>query len=349
MPWLLASAITIASCTSTAHPPAPTTALLPEGTSVTVYPVLLAGQPNRDVAMVLGILLERGGVTQVEVAESAFVPPAGADFGSITQAFGSHVTNHGLSTGCALLAAMDGVPGRSVDAVAGSLVKADGTVAWTERLAAGNAEFDRARPGEPMECLQLLAERLRAPLHLRTPSADAKPTKLEQRMAAAAGVPEQAELDSMAQRLASLRQEGKPVLRIAAPRIGASWSAEAATKMAQALRAQGFGDVTVADSPIPFTAKPSSNEQTMLWSAARSLQQLIRAGTPQKEYWLCADFLQAGPQQFGAVHTFLLSPTGDWVVVDYQNSHHEDFQQVAPKSLDDCALLAAKRLAASFR
>jgi hypothetical protein len=349
MPWLLASAITIASCASTAHPPAPTAAPLPEGTSVTVYPVLLAGQPNRDAALVLGILLERGGITEVEVADSAFVLPAGADFGSITRAFAAHVANQELGTGCALLAAFDGVPGRSVDAVAGSLVRANGTVAWTERLAAGNAEFDRARPGEPMECLELLAERLREPLHLHTPNADAKPTKLEKRMAAAAGVPEQAELDSMAQRLASLRQKGKPALRIAAPRIGASWSAEAATKLAQALRDQGFHEVALADAPLSFSAKPSSNEQTMLWSAARSLQQLIRAAPPHKEHWLCADFLQAAPQQFGAVHTFLLSPEGDWVVVDYQNSHHDDFQQVAPKSLDDCALLAARRLAAAFR
>jgi hypothetical protein len=311
--------------------------------------VLLAGQQNRDVAMVLGIFLERGGLSQVELADAAFAPPVGADFDTITKAFEAHVASSKLATGYALLASFDGVPGRGVDSVAGSLVKADGTLAWSERLASGNSDFDRARPSEPMECLQLLAERLRAPLNLHAPSDDARPTKLEQRMAAAAGIPEQAELDAIDQRLATLRRQGKPALRIAPPRIGKQWPAEAASKLAVALREQGFREVTVADAPLQFTAKPSSNEQTMLWSAARSLQQLIRAAPPQKDYWLCADFLQAEPQHFGAVHTFLLSPTGDWVVVDYQNSHHEDFQQVAPKSPDDCAVLAAKRLAAAFR
>jgi hypothetical protein len=36
---------------------------------------------------------------------------------------------------------------------------------------------------------------------------------------------------------------------------------------------------------------------------------------------------------------------GEWVVADFQNSHHEDFQSIAPAGVTDCDKLVAKRLA----
>jgi hypothetical protein len=50
-----------------------------------------------------------------------------------------------------------------------------------------------------------------------------------------------------------------------------------------------------------------------------------------------------------AVHTYLLSPAGELVVADFQNSHHEDFKRVAPDSATRCCELAALRLASYLR
>ena len=46
-----------------------------------------------------------------------------------------------------------------------------------------------------------------------------------------------------------------------------------------------------------------------------------------------------------AVHTYLLSPAGELVVVDFQNSRHADFARAARDSAARCCELVAQRLA----
>jgi hypothetical protein len=87
----------------------------------------------------------------------------------------------------------------------------------------------------------------------------------------------------------------------------------------------------------------------MLWSAAKSIQQAVRAAPVQKDYLLFTDFLMESAGKAGAVHTFLLSPAGELVVVDFQNSHHDDFQRLSPASAEDCSELAAIRLASCLK
>jgi hypothetical protein len=45
------------------------------------------------------------------------------------------------------------------------------------------------------------------------------------------------------------------------------------------------------------------------------------------------------------VHFVVCEKSGDWVLVDFQNSTHEDFQRISPKSVEDCDRLAVERLA----
>src|ERR1041385_3248278 len=59
--------------------------------SVTVYPVSLAGRPDADVANVVGILLERGGLQQVELEPAAFVPDGGQELAAEAAAFATFV------------------------------------------------------------------------------------------------------------------------------------------------------------------------------------------------------------------------------------------------------------------
>jgi hypothetical protein len=338
-----ATLLAAASCQNPA-PPAQQQGELPANASVTVFPVLLGGNPSPDVANVVGIMLERGGLQQVELEAATFTPDKGQDFAAQAAAFGAFAAKHGLKTDFALFASFQGSQ-RRVEAVNGALVDKQGKVVWFDRQQQGSQAFDKAKPGEPLECVMLLAQQLRTPLRLLDPLREGAPaSKLEQRMKQKAGVPPKAEFDAMAARLLALRKAGKPSIRVFPARVGTDWSADSAKALAAAIEQAGFATAAAAIEPIRFTVQASSNEQQVLWSAAKSIQEAVRAAPPQQAYLLFTDFLMAGKDEAGAVHTFLLSPAGEFVVVDYQNSHHEDFQRLSPASAEDCCRLAAIRL-----
>jgi hypothetical protein len=317
---------------------------LPANASLTVFPVLLAGKPSPDVANVVGIMLERGGLQHVELEAAAFAADQGQDFAAQAQAFGTFAAARGIATDYALLASFQGSPGR-VEAVNGAIVDKHGRVVWSDRQQKGSAAFDKAKPGLPMDCAVLLAQRLRAPLHLADPfRAGAPASRLEQRMNQQAGMPPKAELEAMAVRLAALRKAGRPGILVLPPRLGTDWSADAAKTLAAAIEKAGFAWAQAAEEPVRFAVQPSSNEQQVLWSAAKSIQEAVRAAPPGQQYLLFTDFLMESKDKAGAVHTFLLSPAGELVIVDYQNARHEDFQRLSPASAAACCELAAVRL-----
>ena len=81
---------------------------------------------------------------------------------------------------------------------------------------------------------------------------------------------------------------------------------------------------------------------------ARAFRDFLRKNPPETGYALLADYgigkSESGKTTVGAVHLIVCDRQGDWVLVDYQNSHHADFQEIDPRSRDDCNRLAARRL-----
>jgi hypothetical protein len=49
------------------------------------------------------------------------------------------------------------------------------------------------------------------------------------------------------------------------------------------------------------------------------------------------------------VHFVVCDRAGEWVIADLQNNHHEDFQRIDPKVLEDCDRLVLERLRAQLR
>ena len=120
-----------------------------------------------------------------------------------------------------------------------------------------------------------------------------------------------------------------------------------ASLLAEELAPVGFKSVVAADAGPMLDLKGSPNEQEVLWRAARQVRTWVQQHKPQSEYVLVADFAigrTAKETKVAAVHWIICDRQGDWVLVDYQNSHHADFQQVAPKSVEDCVRLVEIRL-----
>ena len=90
------------------------------------------------------------------------------------------------------------------------------------------------------------------------------------------------------------------------------------------------------------------DEQKVLWDTARAFRTFVRKNPPATEYALFADYGVFSPSpdrsKVSHVHFIVCDRAGGWVIVDFQNSHHRDFQEIDPKSPEDCSRLLVKRL-----
>ena len=323
----------------------------PTARSITVFPVVLGGTPNAQAATVVGSLLERGGMPDVQVGEARFVPDPAHDLAGRAAAFTAFVKQQKLATDRALFVDVGGSPKTGIDRVQAVLVDADGKVLWSEQQKAGEPGFDRQRPKEPLDCCIFVAQRLREPLGLADPlRADAKDGKLGASMKADAGVPSPQEQAAMQQRLARFAEHAATTsIRVLPPRLGKQHDGAAAADLAQRLVAAGFAKASAAATAIPFETRASSNEMAVLWSGAAALQKAVRAAAPGEDYLFATDFLMADEHKVGAVHCYLLAPNGDLLWADHRNSHFDDFRKLDPKTVADCVQLAAGRATATWR
>ena len=121
-----------------------------------------------------------------------------------------------------------------------------------------------------------------------------------------------------------------------------------ADQLADVLNQQGICQAVASDTDPKLSVKGDPNEQKVLWDTAQSFRQFLRDNPPTTQYALLADYglgrLADGQQSVNHVHLILCERTGDWVLVDFQNSHHPDFQSINPETIDDCNRLAAIRL-----
>lgn len=317
--------------------------------SLTIYPIQMAGHPRKDVAAFVAQLLERGGMDSIEVDAAVFSPDEKASFDDQAGAFAAFVTERDLSTEYALYGAVVGSPQRGVDEIHAVLVDAGGNVVWSDRQTRESAAFKQSNPADPMSCTVFLVERLRDPLDLLDPArADTAEGKWADYWRRDSLVATDAERDEMQGRLARLIESAPRATVLVYPaRIGDSWSAECASRLAEEINRRGLLRASVAETSIEFEIKPSGNQQKVLWSGARSIRDLLRADPPGTQYVLLADYLLPGDSggEARGVHTFLMEADGDWVVVDFQNSHHDDFNKILPSSHDECCDLTVVRLA----
>ncbi len=110
---------------------------------MTVFPIVLnSGAPipgvspamSKNIAEMVGLLLERGGMKPIEIAAAQFSPPKDADLAKLAVAFGRFVQSRNLKTDYALCGQFIGTPGKGADEIRLAVVDRQGKVVLADRL-----------------------------------------------------------------------------------------------------------------------------------------------------------------------------------------------------------------------
>jgi len=331
---------------------------------ITVFPVALSIANENDkgvedigkeMGKVLGVLLEQAGMESLEPTDSVFVLPSDVDFDEAAGAFGEFVRANPIETDYALYAEVVGRKGDApqFDEIRSVVVDKAGNCLWVDRQTPRDADFKRIKPSCLMTACVLLSERVRKQLGIPksagNESADGKFTRMAAQDSPA---PDEAEWNAMEKRQAIMKKATPSVkvaifpVRLSDEKVGKDDSAH----LAQLLNKKKLCAAEVVDSSLRVKIEPSHNEQKMLWDLARAFQDHVRQNPPEADYALLADYMISPRDgRVMAVHFVVCDRDGEWVIVDFQNDHHVDFQSVDPKTHEDCGRLVAKRLRGYLR
>jgi hypothetical protein len=331
---------TAASATGT-----PETRLSPDA-AFTVMPVVLAGNPMRDVADVVGMMLEQQGLANVSTTGVVYEPERDVSPAERAGALARTADAGSVVADYLLFAEIEGTPGSGVSGISVLLADGDGTLLWSEHHAPGEPAFDAAQPADPMACCVFIVDRLRTRFEL--PGEPVADGPMARRWAAKSGTPPDEEYSAMearAERMGRALEDGARLV-VLPVRLGDDASTEDASLLAEILHEELGLHAEPEQSPLQIEVQPARNEQKMLWQMASAFRDHVREHPPEADYVLFADYyLSPRDGRAMAVHFAVCDRAGEWVVVDYQNSHHDDFQAVAPASAEDCNRLVARRLA----
>ncbi|MCC6677378.1 MAG: hypothetical protein IT436_09555 [Phycisphaerales bacterium] len=313
--------------------------------AITVAPTRMAGRSFPQVGEVIAVMLERSGMTDLETSEEAFAPPPGADLAATAAALGEFIRDHPATTEYLLFTEFALTRREGIAEVRAIVVGAQGEVVWMDRQVRGDADFERIKPEEPMDCCVLVVDRLRPVLALDEMRDEGdRIGKIEACWRARTGVPDRAERAAIEERGAAFRKAAADATLMVFPaHAGDAFSTESAASIASMINERKLARATAADAGPRFEIPGDSNEQKVLWAMARAFSDYIRMNPPGTDYAMFTDYLM-GPGVVGGVHFAICNRQGELVVVDFQNSHWPDFQSVNPRSREDCDRLVLKRL-----
>ncbi len=155
----------------------------------------------------------------------------------------------------------------------------------------------------------------------------------------------------MRKRLEAMKKAGDSArVMVYPPRVGGDHTDQSsATRLSKLLNEAKLCQATVAKTGPVLKGEGWPNEMRVLWLFARAARSYARQHPVDSDYVLFADYWVAPTNVIWAVHFVVCDRAGDWVIVDLQNSHQEDFQRINPKTLADCDRLVLERLKAYLR
>ena len=302
----------------------------------------------------LGLLLEEKGYDKYEVTDAEFwlskEEAARKDRAAI---FSKAVVELELKTDYALCAGVIWHLEKSCLEVYTILVDAEGKVVWEDRQAHGDPEFDSNFPGTPRKCIALVRRRLTPVMGLDAlPMKELAPEKekilRELRMKEP---PKGAEFTAIENRLKTMKKAAASSRMLVYPtRVDGDYTVPGET---QGLVSQINESklIKAGESKVKpeLEGQGWPNEMEVLWLYANTAKEYARQYPVDSDYVLFADYWRTPRGQVWAVHFVILDRNGDWVVVDMQNNHKDDFMQVNPQTLEGCNALVLKRLEGYLR
>ncbi len=317
--------------------------------SLTILPVRLAGRPFDRVSEVVGLLLERQGLKNIELGKTPLEPANLADLNSLSAAVGALVQTNPVTTDYALYAEFNSNHPGQLDELRAVVVDKTGAVIWTDRQTPQDETFKKLGQPDPMDLSVLLVEQLGPQLGLNEATAKAaKPGRMAAIMDQRSGLPPENERAALPERQQAMKQAlpGATLMVYPARIGGKTVSIPSATNIVRLLNEAGLCQAVQADQTILLKASQADpNELKTLWNLAREFRDFVRTHPPAADYALYADYV-FDPQnsEQGFVHFVVCDRKGEWVIVDMQNSHHPDYQSIGIISRDRCDQLLVKRL-----
>jgi hypothetical protein len=316
--------------------------------SLTILPVRLAGKPWDRVTEVVGVLLEKQGLKNIELGKIP-ATPVETNLEQLAAAIGGFVKTNPISTSYALYAEYNGSRQTGLTDLRAVVVNQAGDVVWTERLTPQDEAMKKIGERDPMTLSVLLVERLGPQLGLNEETAKAaKPGKLAALLNQRSGLPPENERAALPERQQAMKQAlpGATLLVYPARVGGNQANVSSATNVMRLLNEAGLCKTVAADATVVLKASQADpNELKALWGLASEFREYIRAHPPAADYALYADYA-FNPQntEQGFVHFVVCDRKGEWVIVDMQNSHQPDYQSIGITSRDRCDQLLVKRL-----
>jgi len=317
--------------------------------SLTILPVRLGGKPFDRVSEVVGLLLEKQGLKNIELGKTAFESTNANTMENLSADVGAFVRANPVATDYALYAEFNGTRQTGLNEIRAVVVDKTGGVVWTDRQTPQDEAFQKLESREPMTLSMLLVERLSPQFGLNDETAKAaRPGKMAAIMDQRSGLPAENERAALPERQKAMKQALPGATLLVYPsRIGGNkTSVPSATNIVQMLNQVGWCKAVQAEQTILLKASQADpNELKALWNLAREFRAFVRANPPATDYAIYADYV-FNPQnsEQGLVHFVVCDRQGEWVIVDMQNSHHPDYQSIGIISRDRCDQLLVKRL-----
>ncbi|QEG35959.1 hypothetical protein [Bythopirellula goksoeyrii] len=319
--------------------------------TLTILPVRVAGRSLDRVSELIGLLLEKQGLKNIELGGKPFDSGEASELQQLTQELGKFIQQNPITTDYALYVEYNvKLPQGELQGIRSVFVDKQGEVVWSEVLTTENEALKKLQAHRDLMTLSSeVVERLAPQLGLNEQTAAAaQPGKMARLMDERSGLPPQAERDAMPSREEHFRQAGpNRTLQVVTPRVlGRATDVASAQALANGLNTAALCQAQPAAEVVKFTASQKDpNELKVLWDLAREVRDYVRQHPPETDYVLCADYV-FNPQNWeqGIVHFVVCDRQGEWVLVDMQNSHHKDYQAVRPTSQADCDRLLVKRM-----
>ena len=302
----------------------------------------------------LGLLLEEKGYDKFEMTDTAFrFPTEEAARKERAVAFGKFVSELDLKTDYALCTEFTLHLEKSFQEVYTVIVDTKGGIVWKDSQRMGDPEFDKDFPGTPLKCCELVCRRLTPVMSL-----DKLPKKelAEDKKRALAKIretdpPDQSEFEAIKKRLKVMKKAGASARVIIYPtRVGGDHTDQtSAMRLSELLNEARLCQATVAKTGPVLKGEGWPNEAKVLWLFAHAARKYARQHPVDSDYVLFADYWVTPHKVIWAVHFVVCDRASDWVIVDLQNSHHEDFQRINPWTLADCDRLVLERLKTYLR